>query len=89
MITSTINPKTLDRCCYCRRPILTAFVTIPAVRGTDLIVTAHARCAEIKAADLTDTERDAAQTANLANIDAIAAMFTGGPGIRNVNGDTA
>jgi hypothetical protein len=75
MITPTITANDLDRCVYCHRLILTAYVYIPAVRGTDLVVTAHARCAELATSDLPADELAAAKTEHLASLLAIEALF--------------
>ena len=66
MITPTVTAANLDRCIYCRHPILTAFVYIPAVRGTNLVAPAHARCAELAHSDLPADELEAEKTKHLA-----------------------
>ena len=47
MITPTVTAANLDRCPFCRHLILTAFVYIKAVRKTNYVTAAHARCAEL------------------------------------------
>jgi hypothetical protein len=93
MITPTVTAKNrLDRCPYCHHPILTAFVYIPAVRGTDLVVTAHARCVELASkrvgrgrhdrtddADLPAAELEAAKAEHLAGLAGLETLILGAP----------
>jgi hypothetical protein len=79
MITPTVTAANLDRCPFCRHPILTAFVYIQAVRKTNYVTPAHARCAELAAADLPAAELEAAKTEHLAGLVAIETLFLGAP----------
>jgi hypothetical protein len=79
MITPTVTATDLDRCLYCHRLILTAFVYIPAVRGTDLVVPAHARCAELATSNLPDDQLEAARAEHLTSLVAIETLFLGAP----------
>ena len=75
MITPTVTAANLDRCLYCRHLILTAFVYIPAVRGTNLVAPAHARCAELAHSDLPADELAAEKAKHLAALTGLEAMF--------------
>jgi hypothetical protein len=92
MITPTITAANLDRCLYCHRPILTAYVYLPAVRGTNLVVTAHARCAELAServgrgvhdrtddADMPADQLATAKAEHLAGLLALEALFLPAP----------
>jgi hypothetical protein len=75
MITPTVTATDLDRCLYCRKPILTAFIYLPAVKGTDLVAPAHARCHEIATEPMTPEERENAKAEHLAGLKVIEAFF--------------
>ena len=75
MITPIVTAANLDRCIYCRRPILTAFVYIPAVRGTNLVAPAHARCAELAHSDVPADELEAEKTKHLTALTGLEALF--------------
>ena len=75
MITPTVTATDLDRCLYCRRMILTAYIYLPAVKGTDLVAPAHARCHEIATADMTPEERANARAEHIAGLIAVEALF--------------
>ena len=79
MITPTVTAANLDRCLYCHRLILTAYVYIPAVKGTNLVVPAHARCVELATADMPADEVEAAKAEHLAGLIAIETLFLGAP----------
>jgi len=69
----------LDRCIYCRHPILTAFVYLLAVRKTNYVLTAHARCAELAASNLPADQLAAAKAEHLAGLAGVEALFLGAP----------
>jgi hypothetical protein len=79
MITPTVTAADLDRCPFCRHLILTAFVYIKAVRKTNYVTAAHARCAELATADLPAAELEAAKAKHIADLEAIEALFLGAP----------
>ena len=83
MITPTVTAANLDRCLYCHHLILTAFIYIPAVRGTDLVAPAHAHCVELASkrrdADLPAEELAAAKAKHITDLLAIEALFLPAP----------
>ena len=68
MITPTVTAANLDRCPFCRHLILTAFVYIQAVRKTNYVTPAHARCAELATADMPAAELEAAKAEHIAGL---------------------
>jgi hypothetical protein len=77
MITPTVTAANLDRCPFCRRRILTAFVYIAAVRGTDLVVTAHARCVELATSDLPADQLATAKAEHVAGLAGLETLILG------------
>ena len=83
MITPTVTAANLDRCPFCRHLILTAFVYIKAVRKTNYVTAAHARCAELASkrsdADMPAEELAAAKAKHITDLLAIEALFLPAP----------
>ena len=79
MITPTVTAANLDRCPFCRHLILTAFVYIQAVRKTNYVTAAHARCAELATADMPAEELAAAKAKHITDLLAIEALFLPAP----------
>jgi hypothetical protein len=79
MITPTVTAADLDRCPFCRHLILTAFVYIKAVRKTNYVTAAHARCAELATADMPAAELEAAKAEHLAGLAGLETLILGAP----------
>ena len=87
MITPTVTAANLDRCLYCHHLILTAFVYIPAVRGTDFVAPAHAHCVELASkrsdADMPTAELEAAKAKHITDLEALEVLFLGASATTN------
>ena len=75
MITPTVTATNLDRCPFCHRLILSAYVQISAVRGTNLVVSAHAYCAELATSGLPAEELATAKATHLASLECLEALI--------------
>jgi hypothetical protein len=72
-----MNASNFGHCLYCKRPLLTSFVYLPAVRGTSYQLPAHVGCVELAFSGLTGSDLADATAKRDAILDGVERLFLG------------